>query len=187
MVVLLALPWPVAARPAREPHVAIGLNVLQPTLYGLASAFFDNSYFVPVPLDVHVRITRRWGLLTGLQYLAHKDGLYKVNGIETGIGPRLTIVGNGLRGLYAAFRLGFGFLKGNDYSNASYYRVSMIFQPELGYALAWRPPSVYLAFGLGLQAAVTLTESDHGWDWNSLGKMINYYMPLANITVGFAL
>jgi hypothetical protein len=41
---------------SEAPRVAIGPNVLQPAVYGLASTFFSDSHFIPVPLDAHVRI-----------------------------------------------------------------------------------------------------------------------------------
>ena len=176
------------------PRFAIGVNLMQPAIYSLASSFFSNSYFIPVPIEGHVSINPRWGLATTLVYLKHKDGDYKVNGLQLGLGPRLTLVGEGLRGLYTTFKVGLGFRAGHDYRGADYYRIDLTLQPEIGYSLAWGPPGCFLAFGLGVQLQKPLSETSHsssgsdwysGWDWNGLGKMINYYLPVVNITLGY--
>jgi hypothetical protein len=66
--------------------------------------------------------------------------------------------------------------------------VGMQIQPELGWSFSWGPPGFFLAVGVGLQSEVTLTEESHSrWAWNGLGAMINYYLPLVNVTVGFDL
>jgi hypothetical protein len=159
---------------------------MQPAIYGLASTFFDNSYFVPVPIEGHVAINPQWGLATTLVYMKHKDGDYRVNGLQIGVGPRFTMVGEGLRGLYSAFKVGIGFRAGHDYRENNYYRIDVTFQPEIGYSLAWGPPGVFLAFGLGVQLQKPVSETEHAaWEWNGLGRMINYYLPVVNVTLGY--
>jgi hypothetical protein len=170
----------------RKPRFALGLNVMQPAIYGLASSFFERSHFVPIPLEAHVSIDRHWGLAGTLAYANHKDGGYQVQEVGIGLGPRVTFVGNGLRGFYGTVKVGIAFRKGHDYFSQSYYRVGMTLQPELGYSLAWGPPGYFMAFGAGVQTEIPLTETSHPyWDWNGLGKMINYYLPVINVTVGF--
>jgi hypothetical protein len=186
-------PPPVSVSPASPPgaaptapRFAIGLNLMHPAIYGLASTFFDHSYFVPVPIEGHVSINPQWGLATSLVYLKHKDGDYKVNGLQIGVGPRFTMVGEGLRGLYSTFKVGLGFRAGHDYREVNYYRIDISFQPEIGYSLAWGPPGVFLAFSLGVQLQKPVSETEHSdWEWNGLGKMINYYLPVVNITLGY--
>jgi hypothetical protein len=168
------------------PRFAIGLNLMQPAIYGLASTFFDHSYFIPVPIEGHVSINPQWGLATSLVYMKHKDGDYKVNGLQIGIGPRFTMVGKGLCGLYSTFKVGLGFRAGHDYREDDYYRIDITFQPEIGYSLMWGPPGVFLAFSLGVQLQKPASETEHSdWEWNGLGKMINYYLPVVNITLGY--
>lgn len=173
---------------AAQPRVALGMNVMQPAIYGLASTFFDQSYFIPIPLEAHVSINRQWGLATTLGYLAHRDGDFRVKGLWLALGPRATLVGNGLRGLYSVGKVGLAFRAGDDYGSRSYYRIGLVLQPELGYSLAWDPRGMFLAFGLGVLAELALSETNHpDWGWNGLGKMVNYYAPVVNITVGFDL
>ena len=184
-LIVAALPATAVAE-APSPRVAIGLNVMQPAIYGIASAFFEDSHFVPIPIEGHFRIRGRWGIAGTLQYLHHKDGNLSLNGLHLALGPRFTIFGDGLRGLYVAFKVGLGFRYGDDYFASSYYRVGLLLQPEVGWAFAWGRPGFYLAVGLGLQSEVTLTEKEHSrWEWNGLGALINYYLPLVNVTVGF--
>ncbi len=191
LVVAAALTSSVASaqgEAGRTPRIAIGVNVAQTAIYGIASSFFESSLFVPVPIEGHFRLSRRWGLAATLQYLHHKDGTLKLNGLSVSLGPRFTLWGEGLRGLYAAVKLGIGFRHGDDYFRAKYYRVGMQIQPELGWSFAWGPPGFFLSAGVGLQSEVTLTEESHsGWAWNGLGAMINYYLPMVNVTVGFDL
>ncbi len=188
---LLTLPL-TAASPAaadeRPPRLALGLNLGQTAIYGVASSFFESSLFLPVPIEGHFRLGQRWGLCGTVQYLYHKDGGLHVNGLSVGLGPRLTLFGDGLRGLYATLKVGISFRKGQDALDESYYRVGLQLQPELGWSFAWGRPGFFVAVGVGLQSEVTLTESSHPqWMWNGLGAMINYYLPLVNLTAGFDL
>jgi hypothetical protein len=169
-----------------KPRLALGLNVMQPAIYALASTFFEDSHYIPVPIEAHLSINKQWGLASTLGYFNHQDGDYKVQGLQLGLGPRFTFVGDGLRGFYGTLKLGLAFRKGHDYNFDNYYRVGLTLQPEVGYSLAWGPSGLFLAFGLALQTELPLTESSHPtWEWNGLGEMINYYLPIVNITVGF--
>ncbi len=188
LALTLALGSGAARADERPPRLAIGLNLGQAAIYGIASSFFESSLFVPIPIEGHFRLSPRWGLATTVQYLHHKDGDLRLNGLSVSLGPRLTLHGEGLRGLYAALKVGLGFRKGEDYFAESYYRVGLLLQPELGWSFAFGRPGFFLAVGVGLQSEVTLTEAGHGrWEWNGLGAMINYYLPLVNLTAGFDL
>jgi len=177
---------PVAPSVPASPRFAIGANLMQPAIYGLASSFFDNSYFISLPIEGHVSIDSQWGLATTFVYLKHKDGDYRVSGLQLGLGPRLTLVGDGLRGLYSSFKVGLGFRAGHDYREDNYYRLDVTFAPEIGYSLAWGPPGCFLAFGMGVQLQKPISEESHPtWGWNGLGRMVNYYLPVVNITLGY--
>ena len=120
-VVMLAVVFPPAAsradtQPATsdlpadspaKPRLALGLNVMQPAIYALASTFFEDSHYIPVPIEAHLSINKQWGLASTLGYFNHQDGDYKVQGLQLGL------------------------------------------------------------------------------EWNGLWEMINYYLPIVNITVGF--
>jgi hypothetical protein len=168
-----------------KPRFALGVNVMQPAIYALASSFFEDSHFIPVPLEAHVSINRQWGLASTLGCFSQHDGDLKLQGLQLGLGPRFTLVGDGLRGLYGTFKLGIALRVGHDYRLDNYYRFGLTMQPEVGYSLAWGPPGLFLAFGLGIQTEVPLLESSHPtWEWSGLGKMVNYYLPVVNITLG---
>jgi hypothetical protein len=185
----LALPLlllPAIARADEPPahRFAVGVNVLQPALYGIASSFFEESLLLPVPIEAHVHIHDRWGLTGTLQYRRHKDGDLSVNGLGLFVGPRLRLTGRDLDGLYATLKVGLAFNGGRDYFQATYNRLDFVLQPELGYAVILGP--VYLGFGAGFEGQIPVFQDRSGtWTWNGLGLMVTSYLPVANLTVAF--
>lgn len=164
-------------------RVAIGVNVLQPAFYALASSMFGNSMYLPIPIDADVAITDRWGLAGTFQILHHNDGALSMNGLSLMVGPRVQITGRGVTGLYASVKLGMGFDTGHDYNAANYNRVNVIVQPEIGYSLAYK--AFFLAFGVGAQVKAQIVEDkSSGWAWNGLGSLLSTCVPVLNITPG---
>ena len=171
--------------PAEPPRkVALGVNVLQPLIYGVSSSFFQAGSYIPVPIEAHVSFGPRWGFAGTFQYVHQNDGTMNLNGLTLVGGPRYQITGQGLTGFYATFKAGIGFLTGVDAESYHYNRVFVALQPEIGYALAWK--AFFLAFGAGAQFQATFVEDKQSsnWVWNGLGQMLATCVPVVNITPG---
>ena len=166
-----------------SPKVAIGLNVGMPLVYAVASSTFSNSSLTVIPVEAHLRLGPRWGIAGTLLYRSHTDGALEVNEMAGFLGPRFSLSGTGTTGAYVALKLGFGFAAGNDYYDQDYKRTDIVIQPEIGYARAWS--SLYLAVGIGILSLLPLSE-EPDVEWNSTGRLIHYYTPAINVTLGFA-
>ena len=167
-------------------HLGFGLNVLQMGLFAAASSSFDNSVLVPVPFEIHYQPTGFLGVASTVQYRRHEDGGLALNELVLCAGPRFRLVGTDLRGLYATVKLGFGFASGESYWYSDYKRAVFVIHPEIGYSITWGSPSFFLVFGGGLQSQIPIAETPEKIEWNSMGKLINLYIPTLNITVGVA-
>lgn len=175
---------------AREkvPKFAFGLNAGQPLVLGIASSLFQNSLLLPFSLDVHASFSKKWGLAGNLLYRYHKDGsALSLNEIAVIAGPRWNFSGRNITGGYLTLKVGVGIAVGKDYWRNNYHRFDFIIHPEIGYAISWGAPSVYLAFGIGMQTMIPLFQNPGSINWNSLGKLITYYLPYINVTVGFSI
>ena len=167
-------------------HLGVGLNVLNMALYSIASSTFDNSTLVPVPFEIHYQPTGFLGVAGTVQIRHHEDGSLDLNELVVCAGPRFRIVGTDLKGLYATVKLGFGFAAGESYLHTDYKRVVFVVHPEIGYAITWGSPSFFLVFGGGVQSQIPMAEIPGSIAWNTMGKLINLYIPTLNITLGVA-
>jgi hypothetical protein len=57
---------------------------------------------------------------------------------------------------------------------------------RLGYAIAFAS-GFYLVAGAGVLSLFPFNEDPAPISWNSLGRMFQYYQPVVNFTLGFAL
>jgi hypothetical protein len=167
-------------------RLAIGVNLLQPLVYGVGSSFLESSLFLPLSLEGHLSLAVPFGLTTTVQYRYHRDGDLELNGLALLLGPRFQITGSHVEGLFAALKLGIGFNAGHDYYLGRYDRLDLLVQPEVGYSIALG--ALFLSFGVGLQGQFALiTDQASSWEWTGLGRMLTSYTPVANLTVGFCL
>jgi len=177
-----------ASPPDGSPRWAVGLNLLEPILYyaGSSTTTHDKAVVTPVPVDLHVRLSDGFGIKGTLLYRYFKDGSdLAIHEVALAAGPRLSLTGKGLEGLHLAITGGLGFASGHDYDARKYSRVDFVLRSELAYA--WASSSgVYLVVGAGLLSLFPISEDPAPIDWNSLGKLFQYYQPAINLTVGYA-
>jgi hypothetical protein len=178
-----------ASPPGRPPRFAVGLNVLEPVLYsvGAGTTTHNKAMLTPVPVDFHARVSDVVGINGTLLYRYFRDGSrLALHEIAAAAGPRLSFTGNGLEGFYVAAKVGLGVAVGHDYSGRDYSRIDLVLQSEFGYAIAFAS-GVYLVAGAGVLSLFPLKQDPGPISWNSLGKMFQYYQPVVNLTLGFAL
>jgi len=168
-------------------HFGLGLNVLQLGIFAAASGSFDNSVLVPVPFEIHYQPKGIVGVAGTIQYRHHEDGSLSLNEMTLCARPRIRFIGTDLKGFYLTVKFGFGFAAGESYMSSDYKRAVFVIHPELGYAITFGSPSFFLVFGGGIQSQIPMTEIPEKIQWNSMGKLCNYYVPTLNITVGFAI
>jgi hypothetical protein len=177
-----------ASPPDASPRWAVGLSVLEPILYYAGSSITTDSKAVvaPVPVDLHARLSDMFGIKGTLLYRYFKDGSrLAIHELAIAAGPRLSLTGKGLEGLHLAITGGLGFASGHDYAGRKYRRLDFVLRNELGYAWAF-PSGLYMVFGAGLLSFFPISEDPAPIDWNSLGKLFQYYQPTINLTVGYA-
>ncbi|HEX7599905.1 MAG TPA: hypothetical protein VF518_16925 [Polyangia bacterium] len=141
----------------------------------------------PVPVDLNARISNFLGLHGTLLYRYFRDGSrLAIHEMAAAAGPRLSFTGNGLEGFFAVVQCGLGYAWGHDYGDRKYSRVDFVLQSELGYAVAFAN-GVYLSTGVGVLSLFPLSQDPAPVSWNWLGRMFQYYQPVINLTLGFAL
>jgi len=200
-------------RPAR---FAMGLNVAAPFVYGGLAAAYETA-LVPVAVETSFRVNDYLGVAASVHYgYLTSDAMYfevqeeygtvrfradDVHHVFVGIGPRLSLSGRGLEGWYLFVELAFA------YSHASgerlwqslfsiedpwggeqtAYRIDLGLRPEVGYAISFGRPGLFLSMGLGARVLFTAhcdppPAEDHE---TSTSDLLIMYTPIVNLTLGF--
>ncbi len=168
------------------PVFALGFNLVQFLLETAGSTAVKDSSLVTVPIETHASFGGIWGLGGSLLIRSVKDGLVRYDtGFALGIGPRLGFFGDGVEGMFLTVKLGVGYAAGKNYQGQDYNRVDLLVQPEIGYAFAWGAPGFFLGLGAGLRSLIPVSENPGSLNFNAIGKLLHYYTPLINGTVGF--
>lgn len=185
-VSILVLSVAGGAQAKKSPTFAIGINALQPLTFVVGSSFYDETTILPIPLEIHAHIKKNWGIAGTIQFLSYSRGEDLGLGelLACG-GPRYRFTGKALEGLYVTVKAGFGYLSGTAHGTEEYRRLSLVVQPEVGYAINVGNPGLFLAFGAGFQGQLKLLERNGGIEWSSLDRMVIYTTPWLNVTVGF--
>ncbi len=167
---------------------AIGLNVAQPLAFILGSSFYEdeNTMVAPFPMEIHGHIRSIYGIAATLQFTSYTEGEgLAMAEILLAAGPRFRFTGKDIQGFYAVPKVGLGYLLGEHPEDDEFKRLSLVVQPEAGFGLRVGDPGLYLAFGVGLQLQLKLLQRPNQVTWSSLGKLVVYYTPVINVTVGF--
>jgi hypothetical protein len=166
----------------------IGINPAHTVIIQAVSKAMDkNVSYLPVHINACHAINEHIGISGLFMYRLDKDGdYYLTHEFGFAVGPAYLF--ERLNGLYADIKLGLGYAFGTDYNNSDYNRTDLIIEPDIGYYLSFKNRFT-IAIGVGLQSLVKLSESYYGeiWEWNSTGKLSHYYLPVANISLGFKL
>ena len=168
---------------------SIGINAMQPLVFLMASQFAeDEAYVLPIPVELHGHIQKRWGICGTVQITVYQIGegdQHQLGEIMAAGGPRYRITGKKLEGLYVTGKVGLSYWGGTAHGVEDYKRLGLVLQPEIGYSIKVGDPGLFLAFGVGIQGGLRLLERNGPIEWNSTGKMLMSYTPWLNVTVGF--
>jgi hypothetical protein len=66
--------------------------------------------------------------------------------------------------------------------------MDLIIQPDIGFFKKFTS-GFALSLGLGIQSLVKISENpsrEGVWEWNKTGKFSHYYLPVLNISLGYA-
>lgn len=164
----------------------IGINISHTIMVGVISgALGEETLCLPIHAGVQYSFNKRWGISGLVYYRYEKDGFnFKTNGIGFAVGPRISFTGTAVEGFYATVMLGVGFNSGLDYFQRDYRRTDLVIEPEIGYVSPMKLGPFGFAFGFGLQTLIPLNESPQEIQWNTLGKLSHYYLPVINISIG---
>jgi hypothetical protein len=166
----------------------VGLNLGHAALVWLASSSAGYTY-LPIHIEYAHLTKRNIGLSVLGMYRYEKDAFGNVvQELGAAVGP--SYYAEGLNGLFASMRFGLGFAFGRDLYFRNYSRVDLILQPDFGYFVSLG--ALRMQVGIGLQSLPYIAENpqrDSGsyltaWDWNSLGMLAHYYLPVVNLTIG---
>jgi hypothetical protein len=161
----------------------IGINLLHTgVIYLVSTSLTDTTQYLPLHFNYFHSFTQNWGLSALAFYRLDKDGEFRTNEFGFAVGPRFSL--DYLKGFYIDCKLGLGLASGLDYSGNDYSRFDFVIEPDLGYNLEIGK-FFSITFGLGLQTLVCISESparDGTWDWNFIGSLSHYYLPVANLS-----
>jgi hypothetical protein len=170
-----------------------GLNIGHALVINSISRSMDTGVsYMPIHIQYNRSISRNFGVSGVLVYRLDKSDGVMTNEFGFGIGP--CFMPNGIYGFFADCKIGLGFAFGKDGLEREYSRTDFLLQPELGYFIHIGKQFA-MCFGLGMQSLILISEDPprhpadalDWWDWNSMGKLSHYYLPVLNISFGFAL
>ena len=156
----------------------------------VSNSIGDNVSYVPFHLIINHAFNEHFGISGLLLYRSEKDADYLASEMGFAVGP--SYLSNSLNGFYIDCKFGIGLASGRDYYLNDYSRTDFVIQPDIGYYLNIGSKFTMI-FGLGFQTLVLMNESPdrnngfYSWDWNGLGRMSHYYLPVLNISLGIKL
>lgn len=166
-----------------------GINLAHTAIVTATSSIMNpNVTYVPVDIHVSHAFRRHFALSGLLLYRLEKDYDFFTHEVGFAIGP--SYLKNGLRGFYFDWKFGVAYAFGRDYAKNDYRRTDIIVQPDAGYYIKITNDFT-MAVGLGIQTLVLFKESPtrrsmfDSWDWNRMGQLAHYYLPVINVSVGF--
>ncbi len=165
----------------------IGINLGHTLAVSFVSSTLSNgTSYVPVHLIINHSLSEHFGLSGLLLFRSEKDGdNFLTTELGFAVGP--SYLSSALNGFYIDCKFGLGIASGRDYDLNDYSRTDFIIQPDIGYYLNMGSKFTMI-FGLGMQTLLKLSENPprgSNWDWNGIGTMSHYYLPVLNISFGF--
>lgn len=186
LVLTLLIPGGVSAQ--EEQHSLaqnqLGINVLHtPIVYLVSASMSEDVTYVPIHLSYARSFTKNLGLSMLAFYRRDHDEDFETNELGLAAGPRLSF--DRLKGWFVEWKLGVGRASGVDYYSNDYTRWDFVIQPELGYTRTIGT-GFSITAGIGLQTLIEVSETPSragSWDWNDMGQLSHYYLPVANLTL----
>jgi len=164
----------------------VGVNVLHTIILDVVStSLSDDVLYLPIHFSYARAFDKNWGLSALAFYRLDKDGDFRTNEFGLAVGPRFSF--DYLEGFYFECKFGAGIAVGVDYLHNDYTRIDFIIQPDIGYNLSLAD-FFSISFGVGLQTLISVSETPSRsgvWDWNFMGKLSHYYLPVANLSACF--
>jgi hypothetical protein len=173
-----------------QPQNYIAVNVLHPLLiYTISVELSRTTTSVPVHLAYALALSQNWGISAQFIYRLEIDGAYLMtNEFGFVVGPRFSL--DFMKGFFAEFKVGVGYAAGMDYHANDYTRLDLILEPAAGYNIIIGN-AFSMTFGLGIQSLIPLTETPARstapggwWDWNVVGYIYHYFLPVFNVSFG---
>lgn len=207
MLTAVALP----AEQVAAPRFAVTFNALETASFIAANRLFlakqePDLIFLPFHFDGHMRVSDKMGVSFGFVYrfesyqdkgpLYSESSAVRMKKVWTNYheifllaGPRFSFVETGLDGFYFSMKGGIGTAFSPVYVN-----LSLLAQPEIGYAFSFGQPGFRLELGLGILANLPFYETlDFAVPWktnrtnfNMLGFVVHQAIPIVNVGVGVA-
>ncbi len=182
---MLLVPWCVCAQEeSPAPRNQIGVNVLHtPVVYLVSASMSGDVSYVPIHVGYVRSLSKNLGLSVLGLYRRDQDADFRTNEFGFAVGPRLSF--DRLKGWFVECKFGVGRASGVDYFSHDYSRWDLVVQPDIGYSLMLGS-NVSVTAGIGVQTLLLLSETpDRGidWEWNDVGQMSHYYLPVANLSV----
>jgi hypothetical protein len=184
----------VAQEEGDQPRNYLGVNIAHPLIiFGISRLLSDTTAYLPIHLHYALRLGENWGLGSQFLYQLEMDGRhFSTNEFGLAVGPRFSInVGKGSTVYFIQCKVGAGYAFGTDYNNNAYSRLDLIVEPDTGFTFVLGKVFALTA-GIGLQSLIPLTESPQRssspggwWDWNEIGYLSHYFLPVANVSLGF--
>ena len=192
---------------AQSPRFSMTYNIGETTAFMLANKLLVNNKLIYIPLhfDANLSFNDWLGLSLGLVYryenYQDQGPLYSPRGkvrptqiwtqyneIFLLAGPRFSPLKTGLEGFYISTKAGLG-----TAFSPKYWNLSMLVQPEIGYAFAFNNPGFNLTLGAGLLYNLPFYENiDFVVPWNNksssfniIGILVHQAIPIINIGIGF--
>jgi hypothetical protein len=173
-----------------QPLNSINVNLVHPLImYAASVGLSDFTAYLSLHGEYAHAFSRNWGMAGQFIYRLEMDGDYfRTNEFGIAVGPRFSL--NYAKSLFVEIKAGIGYTFGIDYNDNPYSRLDLIIAPDVGYTFVfWKVLS--LTLGIGLQTLIPVMESPQRsvspgghWDWNEIGWISHYFLPVVNVSVG---
>lgn len=193
-----------AKRP-EKPKVSLTYNVAETTAFVVVNKiYYPMLTYIPLHFDASFRLSEWFGIAGGLVYryenygdtgpLYSKSGVIREKYIWTNhheifllAGPRFNPLNTGIEGFFMSVKGGLG-----TAISQSYFNMSVLLQPDIGYTFCFKNPGFTLSLGLGVLLNLPFYETVPfavPWDeqflgYSLLGIIVHQATPILNIGVG---
>jgi len=161
----------------------LGINILHPAIVGVVSlSMAEDVFYLPMHLSYAHAFSGNLGISALVIYRYEKDADFRTNEFGFAVGPRLSF--NRLQGFYVDCKFGIGYAFGVNYSNHTYSRLDFVIEPDIGFNFVISK-NFSITLGIGTQTLLLLNETPSRvghWDWNEIGTLSHYFLPVLNLS-----
>ena len=176
---------------ANDDKTFVGINAGHTIIAArVNSALTEGSLFVPIHINAFKPLSKNFALSGLLMYRGVRSPSHTRATSTFGIAVGPSYTSKYLNGFFVDCKIGFAFTAGRDNDSDHYTRSDFLIQPEVGYFFNLSHKFT-MSIGFGIQSLLRIRENprmeDVGYEWDNLGKMGQYYLPVANVTFGVKL